>query len=825
MTILQPELKLHPAQAEVYRSEARFKCVVAGRRWGKCLHEGSTVAMADGTNKSVEDVRVGDVVLTINEDTYKLEPRLVQHLHNNGVKETVVVKTRSGKKLRVTPNHPLLANNVWTEAKDLMIGDLIATPRRTTFGIERLPDHEVDLLAIWLAEGRKYTISNTTPEILDVVRSAIQRLGGNLDMWSSDGVIWHIGNGDRSGGPHNGSNNPLRRMLERYGIWELDSKTKFIPDEVFRLPKEQLARFLNLFIACDGSINRRSKSTWAVEIGLANERMLRQIADLMLKFGIRGQISHKIHKAKSSITGDNFESWRFIASEKKSLLTYCEEIGAVSKEEKIAQAIAATLASSGSKNLYLPIRYDDLAGHVTDFDAIRAELNSWRKQSRERISTYRYETIRACTDGYFDSLADGDFAWDEVISVEQAGESQTYDLTVEDNHNFIAEGLVTHNTVLSRTTMISKARVQKRRIWYIAPTYRMAKQIIWDDLLEAIPKRLIKKVNETTMTIRLKNGTIIECKGADKPDTLRGVGLHYVVLDEVQDMKWEVWNEVIRPTLSSTGGHALFIGTPKAFNHLYDLYMMGQNSQMVASGMWESWQFRTMDSPFIPEEELEAAKADLDPRTFRQEYEASFETMSGRVYYGFDRAKHTGSYPFNPNLPIWVGQDFNIDPMSSVILQPQFNGELWAVGELVLPASNTTEVCDELERRFWRHLDNVVIYPDPAGNQRQHARGETDLDIFRERGFKRIKHRRRHPAVSDRINAVNRMLESADGQTRLRIDNSCKELIKSFEQTIYKPNSRDVDKSGGTEHSADAIGYPVEIEYPVRKLDIRGISI
>ena len=409
------------------------------------------------------------------------------------------------------------------------------------------------------------------------------------------------------------------------------------------------------------------------------------------------------------------------------------------------------------------------------------------------------------------------------LTLHPGGQSQVY--RSQSRFKVVVAGRRWGKTVLSRTSMISKARVQKRRIWYIAPTYRMAKQILWDDLLQAVPRAWIRKVNETTMTIRLKNGTILECKGADKPDTLRGVGLHYVVLDEVQDMKWEVWNEVIRPTLSSTGGHALFIGTPKSFNHLYDLYMMGQNQQYVDTGMWESWQFMTMDSPFIPRDEIEAARADLDLRTFRQEYEASFETMSGRVYYAFDRKKHVGKFPYNPDLPIWVGQDFNIDPMSSVILQPQLNGDLWAVGEIVKYGSNTTEVCDLLEQRYWRRMEAVTIYPDPAGGARQHARGESDIDIFRDRGFTRIKNHRKHPRVADRVNAVNRMLEDANGQTRLHIDSSCVELVKSLEQTIYKPGSRDVDKSGGFEHSADAIGYPVQFEHPVRLLDIRGISI
>jgi hypothetical protein len=380
-------------------------------------------------------------------------------------------------------------------------------------------------------------------------------------------------------------------------------------------------------------------------------------------------------------------------------------------------------------------------------------------------------------------------------------------------------------TALSRVLIIKKAQKKKQKIWYVAPTYKMAKQIMWIDLMDAIPRKWIRKVNETSLTITLINGSRIELKGADKPDSLRGVGIHFLVLDEFQDMAEEVWTLVLRPTLADTGGHAIFIGTPKAYNYLYELYKKGQNSHLKAAGEWESWQFPTITSPFIPVDEIEAARADMDEKSFKQEFEASFETMSGRVYYPFDRHTHVKQLEFNPRLPIWVGMDFNIDPMSTVIYQPQPNGELWAIDEIVLFGSNTEEVCEELEKRYWRNQAQVVMYPDPAGGQRQHARGETDMDILREKGFKRIKYRKKHPLVADRVNAVNRMLKDAKGNVRLMIDPKCKHFINALEQTIYKRGTREVDKSAGTEHSADAGGYCIELEFPVRKVEIGGISI
>lgn len=372
------------------------------------------------------------------------------------------------------------------------------------------------------------------------------------------------------------------------------------------------------------------------------------------------------------------------------------------------------------------------------------------------------------------------------------------------------------------TLILRAANKPKQNIWYIAPNYRMTKSIMWDELVEAIPWQWIQHIHHSDLRIRLRNGSKITCLSSDNPDALRGNEVNYLVLDEYQDMKPDVWNKVCRPTLAKSRGHALFIGTPKGYNLLYDAYKMGQSTTDYPQ--WKSWQFPTITSPFIPIQEIEDAKRDMDAKSFAQEFEASFETMSGRVYYAFDRFKHVGKYPFNPELPIWVGQDFNVDPMTSVILQPQKNGDIWAVDELYLVNSNTLETCEMLEQRYWRYTKQMRVYPDPAGGNRSSARGESDLDIFREKGFKNIRFRKKHPPVSDRVNAVNTQLMSASGDIRLRVNEPCLHLIDSLEQTLYKPGTRDVDKGPGIEHISDAIGYPIELERSTRKIIIAGTS-
>lgn len=408
---------------------------------------------------------------------------------------------------------------------------------------------------------------------------------------------------------------------------------------------------------------------------------------------------------------------------------------------------------------------------------------------------------------------------------------------LKDNHRFrvIVAGRRWGKTQVAKVAAVLAACAKRNQlVWYVSPTYGMSRQNFWEPIKAAIPREWVVKngINETRMSIKLINGSVIELKGADNPDSLRGVGIHFLIMDEAQDIKSETWEMVLRPTLSSTGGKVLFIGTPKSFNWLYDKFVEGQKgaayidpvTRKLVINDWMSWQYPTSTSPFIHKKEIADARRDMDPKTFKQEYEASFETMSGRVYYPFDRRIHVGDHAFNPQLKIKIGMDFNIDPMSMVICQEQDNGEIWVVDEIILPGSNTQESADEMVRRYFRNMNSIVIYPDPAGNNRSNGRGESALDILREAGFKRIKFRRKHPAVQDRVNSVNRLLMTADGTARLKVDRKCKHFINSLEQTIYKPGQKEVDKSQGLEHAADAFGYFAELEFPVQVRKFYGVS-
>jgi len=174
--------------------------------------------------------------------------------------------------------------------------------------------------------------------------------------------------------------------------------------------------------------------------------------------------------------------------------------------------------------------------------------------------------------------------------------------------------------------LIKALQSDSKDVFYIGPTFQQAKDIMWA-MLKELGDELISAAHENTAVLTLINGRKIYLKGSDRPDTLRGVGLAYVVLDEYASMKPNVWEQIIRPTLADVRGGAMFIGTPAGKNHFYDIY-----TDALELDDWEAFQFNSTDNPFIPEDEIEAARTSMSSMSFRQEFEASFETFTGGVF-------------------------------------------------------------------------------------------------------------------------------------------------------------------------------------------------
>jgi len=369
-------------------------------------------------------------------------------------------------------------------------------------------------------------------------------------------------------------------------------------------------------------------------------------------------------------------------------------------------------------------------------------------------------------------------------------------------------------TTLAIRQLAFYARKPDTLCWYVAPSYRQAKQIAWVQLKKILNDlNWVKKINEAELTLYLKNGSRICLRGADNKDSLRGVGIDGIlVLDECADIDEEAWSQVLRPTLSDMGGHALFCGTPKGMNWFHDLYQQGQRK---TDSNWESWQFTTLQGGWVPSDEIEQAKKDLDAKTFRQEYEATWETYSGIVYYGFNMTHNVGHITPPEDITSYhIGIDFNLDPMVSVVSYIK-NDIIYVFDEIQIWSSNTDEMVEEIHNRY--PGKKIFAYPDPASRQRRtSAGGRTDLSILQNGGFV-CKVPARHMAVRDRINCVNSKLCSAAGIRGVVIDPKCKNLLNSLAKHTYKEGTNLPTKDEGWDHMNDALGYLISFLYPINK--------
>ena len=176
--------------------------------------------------------------------------------------------------------------------------------------------------------------------------------------------------------------------------------------------------------------------------------------------------------------------------------------------------------------------------------------------------------------------------------------------------------------------IVNALQADRGHVFYVAPTQGQARDIMWSLLIE-LAHPVIKTSHINNMQITLVNGATISLKGADRPDTMRGVSLKFLVLDEYADMKPSVFEEILRPALADQKGNCLFIGTPKGRNHFYDLYVYADKGE---DDSYEAWHFTSYDNETLDNEEIDLAKKSMSSFAFRQEFMASFEALGSEIF-------------------------------------------------------------------------------------------------------------------------------------------------------------------------------------------------
>lgn len=393
----------------------------------------------------------------------------------------------------------------------------------------------------------------------------------------------------------------------------------------------------------------------------------------------------------------------------------------------------------------------------------------------------------------------------------------------DDSHRFkvLNWGRRTGKSTLAVNHMLLKASQRRGRYWIVAPTYKQAKNIYWLDIIHnQIPKELILKKNEQELIITLINGSIIELKGADNEDSLRGAGINGVILDEYAFMKPIVWELIIQPMLSDgyskdkaagvekkdRAGWAIFISTPDGFNHFYDLVNAAQRSDK------EDWWYShatSYDNPFLASEEIDRIKEDTTEDQFAQEYMAEFKKMTGLVYKLFDRKTHVVTADKLPDLrgcTLGVGIDFGFtNPTAVVFVAMDYDANWWVYDEIYKSGMTTEQTAYAIKSKMGKeHFtykvgDSAQAQEIANLNAYPYAMGIDPINKSKD-------------SIESGIRLINDMLKVRDnGKPKLFISENCEDLIFEFETYRYPEKKADKNESEQpmkeNDHLLDALRY------------------
>lgn len=388
----------------------------------------------------------------------------------------------------------------------------------------------------------------------------------------------------------------------------------------------------------------------------------------------------------------------------------------------------------------------------------------------------------------------------------------------------------------SGKTERAKRFLARQAMWYpnekyfaAAPTVSQAKKIWWDDLKSLTLSCMHpRQPSESELKIFLPNGTEIHIIGLDQPQRIEGINWTGGVIDEIADVKGSALQENIMPALNTVNptrpfyrAWCWFIGVPDGLNHYYEMYEYAKtgNDPDYKVFHWKS-------EEILPADVIEAAKRTMSKRQYQQEYCASFETASGRIYedYGYDNWTND---TIKPDEELHWAHDQNFTPLSSAIVVIR-DGIPYFLDEIVLESAVSRQSAEEFVEKFKEHKNKkVYIYGDPAGRAGEKHGHKSDYDeledVLRANGWKferRVKYA--HPAIKDRQNAVRAMIRTVDGKIRLYVNpKSAVYCHKGLSTVQLKSGSTyQEDQTNQYQHITTAIGYFIDWLWPLGSIKI-----
>lgn len=360
-----------------------------------------------------------------------------------------------------------------------------------------------------------------------------------------------------------------------------------------------------------------------------------------------------------------------------------------------------------------------------------------------------------------------------------------------------------------------------------APTQDQAKKIWYDDMCKltlSVTHKQQPRVSPQPI-ITLNNGTEIHIIGLDKPQRIEGIAWTGGIIDEIADVKEESIDANIMPALNTVDPRrpdyrawCWFIGVPDGLNHYYRMAQYAENS---GDPDWALFQWGS--EAILPPDIIEAAKRTMSPTQYNQEYNASFETATGRIYSEYGKANTTDE-AIQPHEQLWWMHDQNYTPLSSAI-GVRRGDSLYLLDEIVLTSAVSRQAAIEFVEKYADHKNKcVVLYGDPAGRAGEkhgHASDYTEIkDVLKANGWTfKDRVQKSHPAIKDRQNAVRARVLNAAGERFLFVNPNtapwCHEGLATVQ--LQKGSTFQEDQTNDYQHITTAIGYCVAVEFPINR--------
>jgi hypothetical protein len=368
-----------------------------------------------------------------------------------------------------------------------------------------------------------------------------------------------------------------------------------------------------------------------------------------------------------------------------------------------------------------------------------------------------------------------------------------------------------------------------------APTHDQAKKIFWNDLKAlSLSATHPKPPSESDRIIFFPNGSEIHVIGLDKPQRVEGVPWKGGGIDEFGDVKEGAWEENILPALNTVNptdeayrAWCWLFGVPEGLNHYYELC---ERANLGDDHNFKVFHWKSAE--ILPPDVIEDARKAMSERQFRQEFEASFETVSGRIYDDYSAANHTDAEIAQHEQLCWY-HDFNYTPLSSGI-GVRRGDSVYLLEEIILTSAVARESALEFVDRYKSHANrHVLIYGDPsgrAGEKHGHASDYTEIEsVLRSNGWSLS--RRVKPStmsIKDGQNAVRAKIKNAAGEVSLFVNpKTAPYTHRSLATGQLKKGSTFLEEDSDYQHIGTAVRYFVDFEFPIagkmRRVAIGGI--